>query len=106
MRKRLSLVLAMLMILSIISVPSVMAADVSAISITENKCFYCGEERKAEPLVVKGTLASDGSEIDLTGDSEITYSSSDEEIFKFEGNKLSSTGKNGKAVISDRKSVV
>ena len=83
MRKRLSLVLAMLMVLSIITVPSVMAADVSAISITENKCFYCGEERNAVPLTVKGILASDGSEINLTGDSEITYSSSDEEVFKF-----------------------
>ena len=99
MQRKLSLILVMLMILSTVCMPFVMAADITAISITQNKCFYLGEDRASEALKVTATLA-DGSETDLTGDSGITYASSDETVFKFEGNKLSSTGKNGKAIIS------
>ena len=81
-----------------VCVPTAMAADVSAISITENQCYYVGEDRVAEALKVSGELA-DGTSVNLRGDSEITYESSDETVFKFEGNKLSSTGKKGKSII-------
>ncbi len=99
MQRKLSLVLAMLMILSAVYVPTAMAAEVSAISITENQCYYIGEDREAEALKVSGELA-DGTSVNLTGDSGITYESSDETVFKFEGNKLSSTGKKGKSIIT------
>ena len=98
MQRKLSLVLAMLMILSVVYVPTAMAAEVSAISITENQCYYIGEDREAEALKVSGELA-DGTSVNLTGDSGITYESSDDSVFRFEGNKLFSTGKNGKAMI-------
>ncbi|MDY6314013.1 MAG: hypothetical protein SPL89_02430, partial [Clostridia bacterium] len=104
-RKIIGLLLSMVMILASLqsaafAETAYTAKEFSAISITENKCFYCGEDRNAEPLTVIGTLVSDGSETVLTGNSEIAYSSSDETVFKFDGNKLSSTGKNGMAVIS------
>ena len=61
----------MLMILSTVCMPFVMAADITAISITQNKCFYLGEDRASEAFKVTATLA-DGSETDLTVDSGIT----------------------------------
>ena len=62
MQRKLSLVLAMLMILSAVYVPTAMAAEVSAISITENQCYYIGEDREAEALKVSGELA-DGTSV-------------------------------------------
>ncbi|MDY4975397.1 MAG: hypothetical protein SO147_00625 [Clostridia bacterium] len=100
MSKKLSLLMAMLMLLSVVCVPvSFAAEDVSAVSITQNQCFYVGTDRVAAPLTVKG-IKEDETEIDLTGAEGVTYASSDESVFRFDGNQLSSTGKNGKAVIT------
>ena len=99
MKKKLTQVLIMVMLLSMIYVPHGKANAVSSISITENKCFYAGEDRLPESLTVKG-LVSDGSEILLTNNPNVSYESSDETVFRFDGSKLFSTGKNGKAVIT------
>ncbi len=99
MKRKLSLLLVMVMLLSNIHLPPGAAAEISEISIAENQCFYAGEDRLPQSLTVKG-LVSDGSEILLTNNPDVSYESSDETVFRFDGNKLFSTGKNGKAVIT------
>lgn len=70
------------------------------LSLSGNTCNYVGTDREASALKISATK-TDGTVYDLTGAEGVTYSSSDESVFRFaQGNLLESTGKNGKAVIT------
>lgn len=70
------------------------------LSLSGNKTHYVGEDRAASALKIQATKP-DGTVYDMTGAEGVTYTSSDESVFRFtEGNLLESTGKIGKAVIT------
>lgn len=74
--------------------------QIDRLSLEKNQTTYVGTDRAAEALTLLAYDA-DGVSYDLTGLAGVTYTSSDDSVFTFtEGNKLKSTGKNGKALIT------
>ena len=101
MFKKLAVIFTVLTIVSMLLVPIAFAADndVVSISITQNKSFYIGEDADNVTLTVIGTR-EDGTTVDVSDD--ISWPCTvdhDNSVFYFNGYKLCSTGKTGKAII-------
>lgn len=91
----------MLTIVSMLLVPIAFAADndVVSISITQNKSFYIGEDADNVTLTVIGTR-EDGTTVDVSDKISWPFTlDGDKSVFYFNGYKLCSTGKTGKAII-------
>lgn len=74
--------------------------QIDRLSLEKNQTNYIGTDRMEAPLCLLAYDAA-GAAYDVTGLAGVTYSSSDDSVFTFtEGNKLKSTGKNGKSVIT------
>ena len=99
MRKKIALLLALLTVMSAVFVPVGLAADdYVAITLSQNKCAYLGEDASNVPLTVLG-IKADGSTEDIT-DQIPYFTSTDDSVFKTTGKNLNSFGKNGKAIIT------
>lgn len=73
--------------------------EIDHISLENNKVYYIGADRAEETLNVTAYDA-DGNSSDITGIDGIILTSSDSSVFVVNGNKVKSTGKTGKAVIT------
>ncbi len=93
--------LFLILALAMLGLPAVMAADnpqVASISLANNTAFYNNADRPLTPLRVAGILP-DGTTVDLTGNSNLTYASGNPGTFYFEGNQLASASAAGYAVV-------
>lgn len=101
MFKKLAVIFTVLTIVSMLLVPIAFAADndVVSISITQNKSFYIGEDADNVTLTVIGTR-EDGTTVDVSDKISWPFTlDGDKSVFYFNGYKLCSTGKTGKAII-------
>lgn len=101
MFKKLTVIFTVLTIISMLLVPIAFAADndVVSISITQNKSFYIGEDADNVTLTVIGTR-EDGTTVDVSDKISWPFTlDGDKSVFYFNGYKLCSTGKTGKAII-------
>ena len=101
MFKKLAVIFTVLTIVSMLLVPIAFAADndVVSISITQNKSFYIGEDAEGVKLTVIGTR-EDGTTVDVSDKISWPFTlDGDKSVFYFNGYKLCSTGKTGKAII-------
>ena len=101
MIKKLAVIFTVLTIVSMLLVPIAFAADndVVSISITQNKSFYIGEDADNVTLTVIGTR-EDGTTVDVSDKISWPFTlDGDKSVFYFNGYKLCSTGKTGKAII-------
>ena len=102
MLKKLAVIFTVLTIVSMLLVPIAYAdatpQDFVYLDMSENKTWYTGDDATDVALKVYG-VTTDGTRVDISNDIA-TFASDNTAVFYFNGNKLCSTGRTGKATVT------